>query len=141
VFEAERLAVCHCKASTIQQVASGGFAGCDEACAHGRSSCSVLPPIIDIEKFHPGCFRPDATSPPKIPPLPSTRRGTISTSISSAPASLHFVLLEPIRKLLESDESDVIPFQALDSIWGSARCGNLNTAVPRIEAAGVIRVI
>jgi hypothetical protein len=49
-------------------------------------------------------------------------------------------LLEPIRKLLESDESDVIPYQARDSVE-SARCGNLNTAVPRIELAFVTRLI
>ena len=48
--------------------------------------------------------------------------------------------LEPIRKLLESDESDVIPCQALDSVE-SARFGNLNTAVPRIELTFVTRVI
>jgi hypothetical protein len=36
-------------------------------------------------------------------------------------------ILEPIRKLLESDESDVIPCWALDSLE-SARCGSLNTA-------------
>ncbi|MDE2284098.1 MAG: hypothetical protein KGK33_05730, partial [Hyphomicrobiales bacterium] len=47
-----------------------------------------------------------------------------------------FALLEPIRKLLESDESDVIPYSALDSL-GSARCGHLNTAGPRIAAAFV----
>ena len=48
--------------------------------------------------------------------------------------------LEPIRKLLESNESDVIPYWALDS-FGSARCGSLNTAVLRIATAFVIRVI
>jgi hypothetical protein len=48
--------------------------------------------------------------------------------------------LEPIRKLLESDESDMIPCQALDSVE-SARCGNLSTAVPRIELGFVTRVI
>ena len=31
------------------------------------------------------------------------------------------LVLEPIRKLLESDESAVIPCQELDSLWGSAR--------------------
>ena len=49
-------------------------------------------------------------------------------------------VLEPIRKLLESNESDVIPYWALDS-FGSARCGSLNTAVLRIATAFVIRVI
>jgi hypothetical protein len=49
-------------------------------------------------------------------------------------------MLEPIRKLLESDESDVIPYQARDSVE-SARCGNLNTAVLRIELAFVTQVI
>jgi hypothetical protein len=48
--------------------------------------------------------------------------------------------LEPIRKLLESDESDMIPCQALDSVE-SARCGNLSTGVPRIELGFVTRVI
>src|SRR4029453_18963271 len=33
---------------------------------------------------------------------------------------------EPIREVLESDESDVIPYWALDSLE-SARCGNPNT--------------
>jgi hypothetical protein len=51
-----------------------------------------------------------------------------------------FQCLEPIRKLLESDESDMIPCQALDSLE-SARCGNLSTAVRRIELAFVTRVI
>jgi hypothetical protein len=50
------------------------------------------------------------------------------------------LVLEPIRKLLESDESDVIPYQARDSVE-SARCGNLNTAVLRIELAFVTQVI
>jgi hypothetical protein len=49
-------------------------------------------------------------------------------------------VLEPIQKLLESDESDMIPCQALDSVE-SARCGNLSTAVPRIELGFVTRVI
>ena len=49
-------------------------------------------------------------------------------------------LLEPIRKLLESDESDVIPYWALDSLE-SARCGQLNTAAPLIAVAFVIRAI
>jgi hypothetical protein len=51
-----------------------------------------------------------------------------------------FLVIEPIRKLLESDESDMIPCQALDSVE-SARCGNLSTAVPRIELGFVTRVI
>ena len=41
---------------------------------------------------------------------------------------------------LSSNESDVIPYWALDS-FGSARCGSLNTAVLRIATAFVIRVI
>jgi hypothetical protein len=52
----------------------------------------------------------------------------------------HLHLLEPIRKLLESDESDVIPYEALDSLE-SARCGPMNTAWPRIEAAFVTQAI
>jgi hypothetical protein len=52
----------------------------------------------------------------------------------------NFTAIEPIRKVLESNESDVIPYWALDS-FGSARCGSLNTAVPRIATAFVIRVI
>ena len=35
---------------------------------------------------------------------------------------------EPIREVLESAESDVIHYWALDSVWGSARCGSPNTA-------------
>jgi len=49
-------------------------------------------------------------------------------------------ILEPIRKLLESDESDVIPYEALDSLE-SAPCGHMNTAWPRIEAAFVTQAI
>ncbi len=55
-------------------------------------------------------------------------------------ATMARILLEPIRKLLELNESDVIPYWALDS-FGSARCGSLNTAVLRIATAFVIRVI
>jgi len=56
---------------------------------------------------------------------------------ASAPVRYY---LEPIRKLLESDESDVIPYEALDSLE-SARCGPMNTAWPRIEAAFVTQAI
>ena len=49
-------------------------------------------------------------------------------------------LLEPIRKLLESDESDVIRCWAVDSL-GSARCGQRITAKPRIAADFVIQAI
>jgi hypothetical protein len=38
------------------------------------------------------------------------------------------VTSEPIREVLESAESDVIHCWALDSVWGSARCGSPNTA-------------
>jgi hypothetical protein len=48
--------------------------------------------------------------------------------------------LEPIRKLLESDESDVIRCWALDSPR-SARCGHPNTAALRTATACVTRVI
>jgi hypothetical protein len=48
--------------------------------------------------------------------------------------------LEPIREVLESDESDVIPCWVLDSRW-SARCGHLNTAWRRSAAAFVTRAI
>src|SRR5262249_1640542 len=40
--------------------------------------------------------------------------------------------LEPIREVLESDESDVIPCRALDSLLRSARCGHPNTGL-RLE--------
>ena len=49
-------------------------------------------------------------------------------------------ILEPIREVLESDESDVIPCWVLDSRW-SARCGHLNTAWRRSAAAFVTRAI
>ena len=49
-------------------------------------------------------------------------------------------LLEPIRKLLESDESDVIRCWALDSPR-SALCGHPSIAVLRTATAFVIRAI
>jgi hypothetical protein len=39
------------------------------------------------------------------------------------------------ENFLESDELNVIPFEPLDSIWGSARRGDLNTAAPRADRA------
>jgi hypothetical protein len=44
---------------------------------------------------------------------------------------------EPIREVLESDESDVIPCRALDSLLRSARCGHPNTALRRTAMAFV----
>jgi hypothetical protein len=49
-------------------------------------------------------------------------------------------ILEPIREVLESHESDVIHCWALDSRW-SARCGSPNTAKLRTVVACVIRAI
>src|SRR6516162_5942938 len=49
--------------------------------------------------------------------------------------------LEPIREVLESDESDVIPCRALDSLLRSARCGHPNTALRRTAVAFVTPVI
>ena len=48
--------------------------------------------------------------------------------------------LEPIREVLESDESDVIHCWALDSLE-SARCGSLNIALRRTAVAFVTRAI
>jgi hypothetical protein len=48
--------------------------------------------------------------------------------------------LEPIREVLESDESDVIPCWALDSLE-SARCGSPNNALSRTAVAYVTRAI
>jgi hypothetical protein len=48
--------------------------------------------------------------------------------------------LEPIREVLESDESDVIHCWALDSLE-SARCGSLNTALRPTAVAFVTRAI
>src|SRR5262249_54475787 len=50
-------------------------------------------------------------------------------------------LSEPIREVLESDESDVIPCRALDSLLRSARCGHPNTALRRTAVAFVTPVI
>ena len=49
-------------------------------------------------------------------------------------------LLEPIREVLESNESDVIHCWALDSRW-SARCGSPNTAKLQTAVAFVTRAI
>ena len=50
--------------------------------------------------------------------------------------------LEPIQEVVESDESVVILWLALDSREGeSARCGSLNIALLRTAAVFVIRVI
>src|SRR5215475_6621387 len=49
-------------------------------------------------------------------------------------------VLEPIREVLESDESDVIPCWALDSLE-SARCGSPNIALSRTAVAYVTRAI
>src|SRR5215468_5419724 len=48
--------------------------------------------------------------------------------------------LEPIREVLESDESDVIPCWALDSLE-SARCGSPNSALSPTAVAYVTRAI
>jgi hypothetical protein len=53
---------------------------------------------------------------------------------------IELVPLEPIREVLESDESDVIHCWALDSLE-SARCGSLNTALRRTAVAFVTRAI
>ena len=74
---------------------------------------------------------------PELPPLVSIEATDTSLVLNYGQAA---ALLEPIRKLLELNESDVIPYWALDS-FGSARCGSLNTAVLRIATAFVIRVI
>ena len=53
-----------------------------------------------------------------------------------------FWALEPIQEVVESDESVVILWLALDSREGdSARCGSLNIALLRTAAVFVIRVI
>jgi hypothetical protein len=49
--------------------------------------------------------------------------------------------LEPIQKVVESEESLVIPFLAPESGLRGAACGRLNTAEPLIVAACVIRAI
>ncbi len=54
---------------------------------------------------------------------------------TSNPAADH-IHLEPIREVLESDESDVIPCWALDSLE-SARCGSPNSALSRTAVAYV----
>jgi hypothetical protein len=72
--------------------------------------------------------------------LPISMVGAISCPHTASDFLRWFCNLEPIRKLVESDESDMIPCQALDSVE-SARCGNLSTAVPRIELGFVTRVI
>ena len=48
--------------------------------------------------------------------------------------------LEPIREVLDSGESDVIPYWASDSLE-LARCGPPNTAWPRTAVAFVTRAI
>ena len=53
---------------------------------------------------------------------------------------IELVPLEPIREVLESDESDVIHCWALDSLE-SARCGSLNTALQRTAVIFVTRAI
>jgi hypothetical protein len=53
---------------------------------------------------------------------------------------IELVPLEPIREVLESDESDVIHCWALDSLE-SARCGSLNIALRRTAVAFVTRAI
>jgi hypothetical protein len=47
---------------------------------------------------------------------------------------------EPIREVLEPDESDVIHCWALDYSLESARCGSLNIALRRTAVAFVTRV-
>jgi hypothetical protein len=52
------------------------------------------------------------------------------------PNSISLFIVEPIREVLESDESDVIHCWALDSLE-SARCGSQNTALRRTAVAFV----
>jgi hypothetical protein len=67
--------------------------------------------------------------------------GTVQTRPYSARHSQHCrSVSEPIREVLESDESDVIRWWALDSLE-SARCGSPNTASRRTAVAFVIRAI
>ncbi len=50
-------------------------------------------------------------------------------------------LLEPIQKVVESDESDVIHCWAPEFLPRGARCGSLSTAAPPIGAACVTQAI
>jgi hypothetical protein len=49
--------------------------------------------------------------------------------------------LEPIRKVVESEESVVIPCEAPDSLVEGCQCGSLNIAALPIAVACVIRAI
>jgi hypothetical protein len=49
--------------------------------------------------------------------------------------------LEPIQKVVESEESDVIPSLAPERLWKGCQCGSLNIAALPIAAACVIRAI
>src|SRR5262245_38143802 len=68
-------------------------------------------------------------------PCPDRDRNVSRLHIANMPSSL-----EPIREVLESDESDVIPCWALDSLE-SARCGSPNSALSRTAVAYVTRAI
>src|SRR6516165_464619 len=80
--------------------------------------------------------------------MKATRRMNAAVKIANVAASSAQMkrleprpVLEPIREVLESDESDVIPCRALDSLLRSARCGHPNTALRRTAVAFVTPVI
>src|SRR5262245_57608246 len=83
---------------------------------------------------HPGRRRCVAAS--ALPPIATT-----ANDPSQAIPTQGRGLLEPIQEVVESDESVVILWLALDSRGGSARCGSLNIALLRTAAVFVIRVI
>ena len=56
-------------------------------------------------------------------------------------ACLRSYSLEPIPKVVESEELVVIPHPAPESLLGGARCGSLNTAARPTGAACAIRAI
>src|SRR5580700_566137 len=55
--------------------------------------------------------------------------------------SAHDALLEPIHKVVESEESVVIPSLAPASLLRGAECGSLNTAVRPTAMACATRMI
>jgi CRP-like cAMP-binding protein len=63
------------------------------------------------------------------------------TVISKQGKEAVVAMLEPIQKVVESEESTVIHCRAPESKQGSARCGRLNIAAHRIGAACVIPAI
>src|SRR5262245_44968825 len=98
----------------------------------GKSDCAK--PTLDVKAGAPSIIAITAL----LPRL--NQREPSACNMLFLPLTQMQSVLEPIREVLESDESDVIPCWALDSLE-SARCGSPNSALSRTAVAYVTRAI